>query len=263
MADKPFFVVPLALGTITTGNERANRPASHLGETMYRGMVWQSNGNSDLWVRCDLGAAQDIDFVALLGTNAQSGTTLRVRLGDSQGEVDGTADYDSTAAALINPTPATVPANGYHSHLELPSTQTKRWLRLDVGSHTGDFSASMLVIGKKISPGSYYETAHQRSVRDLGGVTFSRNGVPGISAGEKLRAAVWKMSWLTEEEMEEDFAPMDMVIGKTAPLLACFDPAATSYRQARTYFGIMEDNPALTKLGYQRYERQFQILSLF
>ncbi|KKW92977.1 hypothetical protein [Sphingobium chungbukense] len=262
MAEKPFFVVPLDLGTITTGNERANRPASHLGEFLYRGMVWQSDGNSNLWVCCDLGAAQDIDFVALLGTNAQSGTTIRVRLGDSQGEVDGTADYDSGAVALISPTPATVPAQGYHSHLELAAV-SKRWLRIDIGGHSGDFSASMLVVGKKVQPGSYYEGQWQRSVRDLGGVTFSRNGVAGVTAGGKMRAAVWKMSWLTESEMEENFAPMDMAIGKSSPLLACFDPAATSYRQARTYFGICEDQPALTKLGWNRFERQFQILSLF
>ena len=263
MADKPFFVAPLALGTITTGNELTNRPASHLGETLYRGMVWQSSGNSNLWVRGDFGAAQDIDFVGLLGTNAQSGTTLRVRLGDSQAEVDGTADYDSTAVSLISPTPATVPTQGYHSHLELPSVQSKRWWRIDIGSHTGDFSASVLVLGKKVSPASYYEGQWQRSVRDLGGVTFSRNGVPGVTEGEKLRAAVWKMSWLTEQEMEEDFAPLDEAIGKSSPLYVCFDPAATSYRQARTYFGLAEDNPALTKLGYQRFEKQFQIISLF
>lgn len=263
MAGKPFFVVPLDLGTVTSGNELANRPASYLNEFDYRGMVWKSSGATDLYVRCNLGGAQEIDFVGLLGANAQAGTTIRIRLGDSQAEVDGTADYDSTALTFIDPTPAAVPANGYHSHHELASVQTKQWLRIDIGGHSGDFQASMLVIGKKKQPATYYETSWQIGVRDLGGRSYSRNAVPGITAGEKLRSAVFRMSWLTEAEVEGDFAPLDEAVGKSTPLYVCFDPEATTYRQRRTMFGIFEENPVIQKVGFNRFERQFQILSLF
>lgn len=263
MADIPFIVVPVDLGTIATGNEITSRPASHLGEFNYRGMVWQSSGATDLWVRCDLGSAQDIDFVGVLGANAISATTIRIRLGDSQAEVDGTADYDSTAIAFINPTPAVIPANGYHSHHELPSMVSKRWIRIDIGSHTGDFEASMLVIGKKLQPGVFYEGQWQAGVRDLGGITFSRNAVPGITVGEKLRTAGFKLSWITETEMETEFAPLDEAMGRTFPMFVSFDPAATTYRQRRTYFGWFEEQPNIGKLGYNRFEREFSILSLF
>lgn len=262
MAETPFFVIPTDLGTITTGNERANRPAAHLDEFYYRGMVWQSNGNANLWVRCDLGAAADIDFVAVLNANATPSTTIRVRLGDSQAEVDGPADYDSTALPFIDP--AITRDDGlYHSHLELDTVQTKQWLRVDIGSHSGDFSGSMLVVGKRLEPTRYYETQWARSVRDLGTLSFARNGVPGVQRGSRLRAIAFTLAWTTEDEMEELFSPMDEAVGKTSPLYLCFDPEATTKRQRRTFFGFNEDQPELTKRGSNRFERGFQFLSLF
>jgi hypothetical protein len=262
MADIPFIVVPLALGTIATGNERANRPAAHLGETLYKGMVWQSNGNGDLWVRGDFGAAQAIDFVAVMGANALPGTTIRIRLGDSQAEVDGSADYDSTALPFIDP--AVTRADGvYHSHHELPSTVTKRWWRIDIGGHTGDFSASVLVIGLKRQPARYYETMWKTAIRDLGSVTFSRNAVPGLVTGLKLRTLQYSLRWISEAECETMFAPLDELLGRTTPFYLCFDPADTTYRQRRTFFGFHEEAPEITKVRFDGFERTFNILSLW
>lgn len=262
MALKPFFVIPTDLGTVTTGNERANRPASHLGEFTYAGMVWQSILETNLWVKCDFGSAQDIDFVGLLAANALPGTTIRIRLGDSEAEVDGVADYDSTAIAFIDP--AITRDDGlYHSHHELPAMVSKRWLRIDIAGHTGDFQASMLVAGKTISPATYYESQWSRDVRDLGAVTFSRNGVPGINAGTRLRAISYRLAWLTEAEMEETFSPLDEATGKTDPLYLCFDPEATTSRQRRTFFGFNEEQPSFSKRGFDRFERNFQFLSMF
>jgi len=261
MAQKPFFVQPLALGAIATGNEKTNRPATHLGEA-YAGMLWESTGNSNLWVRGDLGSAQDIDFIGLLGTNALPGTTIRVRLGDTQGEVDGTADYDSGAVTLINPTPAFVPPKGYHAHIEAGAVYTKRWWRIDIGSHTGDFSASVLVLGKKIQPATYYEPQWQPGVRDLGAISFGRNGVPGVSSGTLEDTLAAKLAWLTEAEMETKFLPFAKSIGRTNPYFLCFDPEATSYRQARTHYGYNEDHWQFTKLGYDRWQAEISLLAV-
>jgi hypothetical protein len=260
--EKPFFVIPTPLGTVTSGNERSNRPASHLGEFYYKGMVWQSSGSGSLWARCDLGAAADIDFVGVLGANAKSSTTIRVRLGDNQTEVDGSADYDSGAQPFIDPS-ITRTDGLYHSHLELPSVSTKRWLRIDIGSHSGDFEASMLVAGKKITMSHYYDGGWNRSIRDLGSLTFARNGVPALSLGERFRATDYKLAWLTEAEAEEYISPMDEDVGKTSPLFVCFDPQASIYRQRRTFFGFNEDQPGITQRGFDRFERDFSFLSVF
>lgn len=263
MAQKPFFVLPTPLGTVTTGNERANRPARFLGEFNYKGMVWETNGGSNAWVRCDLGASKDIDFVSMMNAAADPSTTIRVRVGATQAAVDGgSASYDSGVVPFINPAISRDDGR-YHSHLELPSVQNKRWVRVDIGGLTGDFLASMLVIGKKLNPTYYYEPRWNRDIRDLGSVSFSRNGVPGVNYGAKLRAIAFKLAWITEQEMEELFSPFDEATAKTTPFFICFDPEATSYRQRRTFFGFNEEQPSLSKLRFNTFERSFQFLSLF
>ena len=261
MAGIPLFVVPLDLGLITAGNAAAATPAAHLGEFLYRGMVWRSIGNGNVWARGDMGSPQAIDYVAMLAANAQPGTTIRVRLGDSQAQVDGTAPYDSGALPFI--APAITRDDGlYHSHLELPA-QTRRWWRIDIGGHSGDFEASMLVMGKRRIPSKYYETTWQIGQRDLGSISFGRNGVPGIATGATLRTLAYKLSWLTEDEMETLIQPLDEAMGRTTPYLTCFDPDPTVKRQRRTFFGWNESNPSIGKVGFNRFERSFELLSLF
>jgi hypothetical protein len=240
----PFCVEPLALGTITTGNERANRLATHLDEEKDAGMVWQSNGNGNLWVRGDLGSAKAIDFVSLLAANAQPGTTIRVRLGDSQAEVDGTADYDS-GALLLNSTSNTRDDGLYHSHLELPSVQTKQWWRIDIGGHTGDFEASTLVLGKKLTPARFYDRGHEYSIEDMGGLSFGTYGVLSEEDGIVLRALKFRLSWLTKTEWETLFRPIYERTGQRAFLFWCFDPEPTVNRQSETYFGPTIRTPAV------------------
>ena len=89
MPTLPFAVIPTPLGTIATGNERAEKPASHLGEFKAPGMTWKSNGNSNLWIRGDFGTAKPIDFVSMLAANALPGTTFRINLASTQTDVDG------------------------------------------------------------------------------------------------------------------------------------------------------------------------------
>jgi hypothetical protein len=198
----------------------------------------------------------------MLGANALAGTTIRIRLGDSQAEVDGTADYDSSALPFISPS-ITRDDGVYHSHHELPSLQTKRWWRIDIAGHTGDFEASMLVLGRKREAGNYYETQWKTGVRDLGSLQFSRNGVPAFADGAKLRTLAYKLGWMSEAEMETQTAVLDEAMGRTTPALFCFDPAPTTYRQRRTFFGWHEDNSEIVKIGFDRFERQYQVLSLF
>ena len=265
MAQKPFFVVPLALSEFAAGNEADNRPASHLGEFYYRGMVWQTDGDANLWVRARIADPGAVDFVALMNANAQPGTTIRIRLGDSEAEVDGAADYDSGVLSFIDP--AITRDDGlYHSHHELPDgalSNPHNFIRIDIGGHTGNFEASMLVVGKRITPAHYYEPNWQREVRDLGAVAFGRNGVPSVQAGARFRGLIFRLQWISEAEMEELFSPVDEATGKTDPLYLCFDPEPSIYRQRRTMFGFNEEMPAYTKVGANRHNREFRFLSLF
>jgi hypothetical protein len=241
---KPAFTIPVSLGTVTTGNERSNRLASYLGLWKDAGMVWQSNGNTNLFVRCDFGSAKAVNYVSLIAANAQPGTTIRVRIGDTQAEVDGTADYDSGFLPFISP--AITRADGlYNSHLDIPSLQTKRWIRIDIGGHTGDFEASSLVVGQRMIMNRFYDRGFEMGVEDLGSLEFGNQGVVVEEDGVIIRSLGFKLSWMSEAEFETNFRPFMEQMGMRGFIHCCFDPEPTIYRQAKTYFGRMAKQPTV------------------
>lgn len=263
MASLPFVVVPHPLGTITTGNEITAKPASHLGEFKDIGMTWKSSGNTNLWVRGDFGSAKAVDFVSLISANAIAATTIRIRLGDTQTEVDGTADYDSGAQAFISPS-ITREDGLYHSHWELPSVQTKRWWRIDIGSHTGDFEASVLALGQRLIPARYYSAGFESGIEDQGDLNFGRWGVVDDVPGVMLRTLKFELGWLSEAEEYVTFEPLMRKLGKRGFALWCFDPTPSAYRQQKTFFGRVTENPYSVggKFAPGTYSREFSIQSV-
>lgn len=238
--EKPIFVIPLDLGTIATGNERAEALAIHLNEHRSLGLVWRSNGNTNLWVRGQLSAAQAISHAAVLAANALPGTTIRLRLGTSQAEVDGTAPYDSGAVAFINPA-VTLSDGLYHSYQSFAEVSAS-WWRIDIGGHTGDFEAMSIVLGEAIQSERYYDAGFEFGNDDLGDVDMSRWGVVDETDGFALRTLNFKLSWVSETAFEGSFRRV-MAQCKRGPVYICFDPEATVYRQEKTYFGRFGQPP--------------------
>jgi hypothetical protein len=236
---KPIAIMPLTLTNIATGNARANRPATHLALPQYRGMRWESNGTSNLWVRGQFGGAtQAINFMSLMATNAVPGTTIRLRLGTTQAQVDGTAPYDSGVQTLISPA-RTEPSGLYHSHLELPSTVDASWWRIDIGGHSGDFSASCLVLGLKREPARFYNRDREIGFEDLGSLEIARNGVVAETSGVVLRTLLFRLQWVSNEEFFSLWAPLMSTKGRRQIVLWVFDPESGSRRQDQTYLGFM------------------------
>lgn len=258
---KPIFIIPLELGTITTGNEIAGKPAANLNRKKAISLTWKSSGTANLWARGDFGSAKSIDFMSLVSANALAGTTIRLRLGATQAAVDGVAGYDSTALAFISPSIADgVPV---HSHLEIGSVQSYRWWRIDIAGHTGDFEASTLVLGKTIEPSRYYNIGFERGIRDLGSLSFSRFGVFDEEDGAIFRTLNFTLAWQTEAEIETSFLPMAEALGSRGVVFVCFDPQAAAYRQSKTYLGVMDKPPFAT--GTKKaatYSQEFQIVSM-
>lgn len=261
MALKPNFVIPLDLGTIATGNETAGYPAANLNRMKAIGLTWKSTGNTNLWVRGQFSAARAIDFCSIVAANALPGTTIRLRLGSSQAAVDGTAAYDSGAVAFINPS-ITREDGLYHSHLELPSVQTYQWWRIDIGGHTGDFQAAMLVLGQKVTPTKFYNLDFEYGVTDLGEMNWGRFAVPDETPGAIMRTATFTLGWVSETEFETSFRPMMEKLGGRGIVHIAFDPTANIYRQAKTYMGVFGKLPyarGIKKPG--TYSMDFQIKS--
>jgi len=259
---KPFFVAPLDLGVLVSGNARTSNPVFSLNRTLAAGVTWRSTGNTDLWARGQFASSQAIDFCALMAANAQSGTTIRLRLGTSQAEVDGTAPYDSGALPLISPV-ITREDGLYHSHLEMGAVVNATWWRIDIAGHTGDFEASSLVLGKRIVSSRYYSPEFERGIEDLGEMSVGRWGVPDETPGAILRTLAFTLGWMSEAEFEASFRPMLEKKGKRGAVYCCFDPDATTYRQAKTYLGVMRKSQfarGVKKPGI--YSMDFELLSV-
>ena len=239
----PFAVAPLLIGTVTSGNARSNRPASNLGMLDQLGMTWKSDGPDNLWVRGQLFEPAEIDFVSLIGGAALPDTTIRVRLGTSAAEVDGNAAaFDSGTDPFIDP--ATTTANGlYHSHTELSNPATATHWRIDVGNHTGDFEATGLVLGKRVTPTEYYDRDWERGVEDLGELNINRQGVVSERPGVVLRTLGFKLGWMNEDEYEDDFRPLIEGLATRGISYWCFNPFPNKRRQGRTYLGYFQNAP--------------------
>lgn len=262
MPSKPFFVVPLDLGTIATGNQASGFPVTNLNRRKAIGLTWKSSGNTNLWARGSFGATRSIDFCSLLEANALPGTTIRLRLGTTQAQVDGTAPYDSGTLTFINPS-ITREDGLYHSHLELPSVQNASWWRIDIGGHTGDFQAASLVLGQKITPSRFYNLDFEYGIEDLGSAEFTRWGVLDEEPGLIFRTVSFTLAWQTEAEFEASFRPMIEKLGKRGIVYLCFDSEATAYRQARTYFGILSKPPFAKGVRKPKtFSQEFTMLSM-
>lgn len=258
---KPIFIIPHDLGTIATGNAQSGFPVTHLNRHKAIGLVWKTTGNTNVWARGQFSASRAIDFCAIVSANALAGTQFRLRLGTSQAQVDGTAPYDSGALTFISPSITREDAR-YHSHLEIGTVQNATWWRIDITGHTGDFQASNLVLGRKVEPSRFYNADFEFGVEDLGSAEFGRFGVMNEEPGVILRTATFSLGWQTEAEFEASFRPMMEKLGKRGILYTIFDPEPTTYRQSKTFMGILR-KPLFARAMRKpkTYQQDFDILS--
>lgn len=258
---KPIFVDPLDLGAIAASSTAAGSDPSYLNRLDAMGLTWASTGGAS-WVRGQMSAAAAIDFMSVVSANAQPGTTIRLRLGTTQAQVDGTAPYDSGAIPFISP--AITRADGlYNSFLQIPAVQNATWWRIDIAGHTGAFEAAGVVMGKQIEPSRYYDSNYERGIEPKGNLEINRFGVATKQDGIVLRTLMFTLSWINEAEFENTFGPLVEKLGTTSIIYCCFDPQATAWRQRRTYMGWLGQAPyARGGVKPRNVAMEFQIKSL-
>ena len=268
---KPIFVVPLPLFDITSPNEAPGYAGANVGRFKAAGVVYRSSGAGSVTLRGNFGGSgtvePDIDFVALLGTNATAATTARLKLGSTPSETTSNPAYDSLPQLIRSPAPAAERQDGLsHWHFPLPSLQAagpnNRFWEIAITNHTGDFEASMLVIGKRVQSGRFYNQGEQFGAQDLGSLEIGNWGVLEDTGGKVVPTIDFTLAWETEAKFETEFRPI-MQRGQREMLYCCFDPADTAYRQARTFFGVLRR--PLVATGARKpgvYSQDFSITSL-
>ncbi len=240
---KPIFVVPLDLGTVVCSAAEDGFGVVNLNRQKAIGLVWKASATGGIWARGSFDSARSIDFCGMIAANAQPGTNIRLRLGNSQADVDGSsAPYDSTALDFISP--AVSRESGlYHSHLELDDPVEATWWRIDITGHTGTFQAANLVLGLKVESDRYYNLDFEYGLRDLGSMTLTRFGVPDEQDGIVMRTLAFTLAWESEATFFAKWQPMFEALGTRGVVWMCFDPQANGYRQAKTHMGWFEKLP--------------------
>lgn len=257
---KPIFVVPLP-ATVAAGSELPGHPASNLMRFEAPGLTWQGvNGG---FIRGQLPAATPIDFAAIMAANATSDTTVRLRLGASQGEVDGgSAPYDSGAQPFPSPG-FTSPSGLYHSFQEAPAPVTANWWRIDIGGFTGTFEASIAVVGKKIELGRFMDYDFEFGNEPAGELKILPNGVVDRTRGVNPRTLDLMFNWMTEAEWENQVRPAIEALSVTEPVYCCFDATENAWRQNRTLFGPFRKSPfARGRRKPGVFTSEFKLISL-
>lgn len=245
---KPIFVVPLEPASVT-GPAAAGYPASHLGRLDALALTWRNTGGGA--VTFNFAEERAVDFVALVSTNAKPETTIRVQAGS----------FDSGVGPLINPA-ITRGDKLYHSHTELPSPQSVTSVTVTV-SHSGQFEAAFLIIGRKAEPAKFYDYGFEFGAEDTGKAEITPSGVWDKQDGVILRTLGLTLNWQSESEWEGVFRPIVETVGITRPIFVCFDPAETAYRQNRTYYGTFRKSPVATGRRKPRtYGGDYQVQSI-
>lgn len=259
--EKPIFCLPVDLGTIATGNERDETPAVHLNHHESIGLVWRTNGNSSMWARGQFTASQALSMCSLINANAQAGTTVRLRLGTSQAEVDGgSAPYDSGAVTFISPAETT--DSGLYASFQQFSEVSATWWRIDIANHTGDFEASSLILGKAVQSSRFYDRGWELGTSDLGSIDISRWGVDVETDGIILNTVSFKLSWVSEAEFIASFRQI-MRQAKRKPVWLLFNPEAVAGRQEQFYFGRFGQPPfAQNSRKPQTFAMEFAMQSM-
>lgn len=124
----------------------------------------------------------------------------------------------------------------------------------------------MMVIGKKITPATFYSPGWEQGVADLGDLDIGRYGIADETPGRVFRTLAFQLGWLSESDFETKFRPLLEKLGKRRPALWCFDPTPNVYRQARTYFGWLKESPAARHVATTpdgpRFAKDLEILSM-
>ena len=259
MATLPFAVIPVPFSLYIVNNERTEKPAANLAQFKHVGLTWRTNGATSISIFGDFGAATAVDFMSLLLTNATASTTVTLILSNDSAFATSTTVVN---ASLIRYGQGADRSGFYTSHNEFAS-QTYRYFQLQIASHTGDFEAAKLVIGKKIVPTTFYDPAFEQGVEDRGSLEIGRYGVVSEDPGVIFRVLKMKFSWLTKSDYEDKFRPLDEKLGKRGVAFWCFDPTADAYRQNNSYFGWLREPPYATgAVKNTRFEKEYQVLSM-
>jgi hypothetical protein len=228
---------PLAPAGITAVAGDGSDPMNVAND--YLGVVWRStNTASNKSLTVDLGASPGpVDAALFFGcTAAPAATLLAVEAADDSGF---TVNYFFSGWLTFLAGATFLPhGRGVGYWESTGAALTRRYWKFTFDtSGTAVMTVGRLAMGQKVQLARNFDFGGGWGVRDLGSLDFSPAAVLLRRQAAKLRTIGLTFSRAYKDEVETKIQPLLQLVAGQHPIALVTDPAASSLRQTRCWFG--------------------------
>ena len=207
-------------------------------------------------IEIDLGSAQEIDFISLVGHNGSGSITIKA------GTTSAVSDYTSGSLDLITGNDVDYDKNLFSA---LITAQTYRYWKLeidDTGNADGYFQAGRLYISKAFQPSfnMSYGLAHGFRDNSRTARTISQDAISVERT--KLRTIDFQMDFGSKNEMFSTLYDIDRLRGTSKDVLFITDPEETTHFQREYVYGLIEETSPIINTYYNIFQKSYKIVEL-
>ena len=192
--------------TVNANSEDSGYPVTNVQDQQL-GKVYRSTGVSGEWLKFDLGSAEDVQGVFVVGHNITSGATVKVQANSSDDFASPPVDVSMTYGDII--------------YYLFSSSQSYRYWRItidDSGNSDGYIEIGRVHIGKMLELGDIIKAEYPETIKRTDKIQFSLTGQVFGDEGVAYRLWTFNLPHLTLTEknnLEEVFSD----VGKINPLI--------------------------------------------
>ncbi len=250
-------------GAVTAGNALGTLPVVNLQDIQLT-KLWRTSDHTNTFIEIDLATAQAITVVALLGTNASTAATWRIRAATTQANLTAAPGFDTTA---VTAWPETGLGDWSKVHLVkwVDPAETFRWWRIDIadsGNADGYVEAGRVYIAAAWQPAKNLQFGHGLGWIDSGDRAESDGGQIFTEDKPRRRLVSFDLDFLTENDMLDNAFDLDRLRGAAKDVLVITDPASASHLHKRTVYGLMTGLRPIINRHVGLYQKSFRIEEL-
>jgi hypothetical protein len=257
--------------SLTASTSPASLPVGNLQRTPI-GEVWRSLDPENAYILADLGAAKEINLIALLGHNGSSRGYVRVRAAADIADVESDPDYDSGSLPLrshqsgYDGTWASSVGDEEYGALEtnhfilfLDSAETYRYWHIEIIDTEIEFlDVGRLYISKAFQPATNMDYGVQDGFTDPSQTVRTKSGKVIGNERPKYRWTEFKLSFGSKSEMYDHAFEIDRLRGSTRDVLFINDPSDKDMLQKRSLYGLVRLSPIVNEY-FKCFEKTYRI----
>lgn len=218
--------------------------------------VYRSSEISAHEINIDLGSAQEIDLISLIGHNGTASATITVKAGSTA----AVSDYTSGSLSLISGLDLGYSSNVFMLHLD--TAQTYRYWKIEISDSSnpdGYIQIGRLYVTKAFQPSVNIDYGESQGFIDNSKIRRTMNGEPVPLRREPYRFTDFTLSFGSKNEMYGTLHEIDRLRGLSKDVLYINDPDESDHLQRRVIYGLMTElNPVINSY-FGIFQKKFRI----